>query len=283
VRLLVAAAGGRRAVEPLASETFMARLGRATGPDGRIDPAKIDEVADVVAAYVEQAAELGVEGVRVLGTAAAREAANGEELAEAIRRRAGVPLEIVDEDEEARLAFVGALSAVEEPWDGDVGVVDVGGGSTEIVVGSLSGGISWARSFRVGSGRLTDRFLAHDPPRRFELERARELIDATLPRPGVIPQVQHAVASGGSASGLRRLVGPLLDDEALSRALRLVAERPSLTVARQFGVDPARARLLAGGALLLQAASVRLGSALWSCRAGIREGAILDLSAARST
>ena len=281
MRLLVAAVEDGR-IEPIANESYMARMGRAIGPDGRIDADKLAEVADAVAGFVEQAHLLGADDVRAIATSAARDAANGDELVEAVRRTSGVPLEIIDEDEEARLAFFGALSAVEEPWEGEIGVVDVGGGSTEIVVGSVADGITWSRSFRLGSGRLSDAFLEHDPPRPFELGRARRLIEETMPPPDEVPTVAHAAAVGGSASNLRRLVGSLLDQDSLDRAMRLLSERPSRQIARQFGIDPARARILPGGALALEAASRRLGCPLWSIRAGIREGAVLDLLAARS-
>ena len=190
-------------------------------------------------------------------------------------------LEVIDEDEEARLAFVGALASLDEPPAGDVGVVDVGGGSTEIVIGSASDGPSWSRSFRLGSGRLSDRYIRHDPPRPFELARIREKIDATLPSHDEVPTPEHGLAVAGSATNLRRMVGPLLDGETLPRALRLLSDRPSRQIARQFHIEPARARLLPAGALILEAAMERLDTPLWVCRGGIREGATLDLIAAR--
>ena len=280
VRLLVADGTDGR-VEFVHSAKQMVRLGRELARDGSIGPRKIAEVAEVVAAFAEEATLHGAGELRVLATSAAREAQNGAELAEAVQAACGVPLEIVDGDEEARLAFTGALTALADPLDGEVGVVDVGGGSTEIVVGSASGGISWARSFRLGSGRIADDFFDHDPPRRGQLARARRLIDETLP--DAIPQPSHAVAVAGSATNLRRMVGPLLDAESLERALRILGDRPSHLVARQFSIDQERARILAGGALVLQAASVRLGQPLWVCRGGIREGAVLDMLSARST
>jgi exopolyphosphatase / guanosine-5'-triphosphate,3'-diphosphate pyrophosphatase len=280
VRLLVAEGADGR-VEFVHSAKQMVRLGRELAGGGSIGRRKIAEVAEVVGAFAEEATLHGAGELRVLATSAAREAQNGAELAEAVQAACGVPLEVVDGDEEARLAFTGALTALADPLDGEIGVVDVGGGSTEIVVGSATGGISWARSFRLGSGRIADAFFDHDPPRRGELARARRLIDETLPE--AIPQPAHAVAVAGSATNLRRMVGPLLDAESLERALRILSDRPSHLVARQFSIDQERARILAGGALVLQAASVRLGQPLWVCRGGIREGAVLDMLSARST
>ena len=165
----------------------------------------------------------------------------------------GHELEIIDEDEEARLAWVGALNALDEPWEGEVGVVDVGGGSTEVVVGSIGNGIHFSHSYKLGSGRLTDLCIEHDPPRPFELERVRRIIDETLPAIGEIPQPQHASAVAGSASNLRRLVGPLLDVEALERAVRILCEHPSRRIARRFELEQERVRIMPAGALILHA------------------------------
>ena len=192
----------------------------------------------------------------------------------------GHELEIIDEDEEARLAWVGALNALDEPWEGEVGVVDVGGGSTEVVVGSIGNGIHFSQSYRLGSGRLTDLCIEHDPPRPFELERVRRIIDETLPPVGEIPQPQHASAVAGSASNLRRLVGPLLDVEALERAVRILCEHPSRRIARRFELEHERVRIMPAGALILHACAVRLGVPLWFCKGGIREGAVLEMVAA---
>lgn len=280
VRLLVSDLENDRPVF-VHTDKVMAQIGRSLGRDGRIDDDKIAEVAHIVDTFVTDARRLGALDVRAIATSATREAANGDELAERVQAESGVALEVIDEDEEARLAFVGALASLEEPPAGDVGVVDVGGGSTEIVIGSASDGPSWSRSFRLGSGRLSDRYIRHDPPRPFELARIREKIDATLPSHDEVPTPEHGLAVAGSATNLRRMVGPLLDGETLPRALRLLSDRPSRQIARQFHIEPARARLLPAGALLLEAAMERLDTPLWVCRGGIREGATLDLIAAR--
>jgi exopolyphosphatase/guanosine-5'-triphosphate,3'-diphosphate pyrophosphatase len=275
VRLLVSDLVGERPVF-VHTDKVLAQIGRSLGRDGRIDDDKISEVARIVDTFVTDARRLGALDIRAIATSATREAANGDELAERVQAESGVVLEVIDEDEEARLAFVGALASLDEPLTGEVGVVDVGGGSTEIVISD-----GWSRSFRLGSGRLSDRYIRHDPPRPFELARIREKIDATLPPRDDVPTPEHGLAVAGSATNLRRMVGPLLDSETLPRALRLLSERPSQQVARQFHIEPVRARLLPAGALILEAAMERLDTPLWVCRGGIREGATLDLIAAR--
>jgi len=153
--------------------------------------------------------------------------------------------------------------------------------STEIVVGSVGDGIHFSHSYKLGSGRLTDLCIEHDPPRPFELERVRRIIDETLPAIGEIPVPQHASAVAGSASNLRRLVGPLLDIEALERAVRILCEHPSRRIARRFELEQERVRIMPAGALVLHACAVRLGVPLWFCKGGIREGAVLGMVAAR--
>ena len=204
------------------TDKVMARIGQSLGHEGRIDERKIGEVAGIVSRFVEDARRYGAREIRAIATSATREAANGDELAEHVLAASGVALEVIDGDEEARLAFVGTLASLDEPQAGEIGVVDVGGGSTEIVVGSAADGVAWSRSFRLGSGRLSDRFIEHDPPLASEIERIREAIDATLPDADEVPTPEHGLAVAGSATNLRRMVGPLLDEESLARALRLL-------------------------------------------------------------
>jgi exopolyphosphatase/guanosine-5'-triphosphate,3'-diphosphate pyrophosphatase len=262
------------------TDKVMARIGQSLGRDGRIDDRKIGEVAGIVSRFVTDARRLGAREVRAIATSATREAANGDELAEHVQAASGVKLEVIDGDEEARLAFVGTLASLDEPQAGEIGVVDVGGGSTEIVVGTTADGVAWSRSFRLGSGRLSDRFIEHDPPLGSELDRIREAIDDALPGAGEVPTPEHGLAVAGSATNLRRMVGPLLDAESLARALRLLASGPSEQIARQFQLEPARARLLPAGALIFEASVQRLGTPLWVGRGGIRQGVALEMVSA---
>jgi exopolyphosphatase/guanosine-5'-triphosphate,3'-diphosphate pyrophosphatase len=280
VRLLVAEQVDGH-LEPAHTDKELLRLGRDIANDGRISDQSLLHLRDVVRSFSNVARKLGAVDMRIIATSAAREAKNGQELAASVLADTGYELEIIDEDEEARLAWVGALNALDEPWEGEVGVVDVGGGSTEIVVGSIGNGIHYSHSYKLGSGRLTDLCIEHDPPRPFELERVRRIIDESLPAIGEIRQPQHASAVAGSASNLRRLVGPLLDIEAIERAVRILCEHPSRRVARRFELEQERVRIMPAGALILHACAVRLGVPLWFCKGGIREGAVLDMVAAR--
>src|SRR5680860_172701 len=108
---------------------------------------------------------LVAETIRAVATAAIREASNnGADVALAIERASGVPVDILSDEEEGRLSFIGATKTLGHPVDGLVGVVDVGGGSTEVILGSVSGGAREVRSWRVGSGVLADELISSDPP-----------------------------------------------------------------------------------------------------------------------
>ena len=120
-------------------------------------------------------------------------------------------------EDEARLAFPGATRTLDPPPAGTIAVVDVGGISTEIAVGTLAGGVAWARSFPVGSSALAAG-CAGDPPSPGDLERMRAAARAAFAAVPV-PPADHAVAVGGSAASLPTIVGPVLDAAALERAL----------------------------------------------------------------
>ena len=130
---------GGGAPDPAHTDKELVRLGRDLAHNSRISDESLLHVSDALRRFRTVARKLGAADLRIIATSAAREAENGQELAARVLTDTGHELEIIDEDEEARLAWVGALNALDEPWEGEVGVVDVGGGSTEIVVGSLDG------------------------------------------------------------------------------------------------------------------------------------------------
>lgn len=252
------------------------RIGKAIDDKGRIGEEKVGEVGDVVATQVRLAQELGAEEIRAVATAAIREADNGEEVAKAVGAAAGVQVEILSEEEEGRLSFIGATKTLGHPVEGPVGVVDVGGGSTEVILGTVPGGVQSVRSWPVGSGNLAEELIGSDPPSAAEIRRIRDRIDDIFE--GVeIERPAQAVAVGGSATSLRRLVGAVLEYETLERGIRVLASDPATEVARRFELDPTRVRILPTGVLLLEKLSDLLGQPLQIGKGGLREGIILDL------
>jgi exopolyphosphatase / guanosine-5'-triphosphate,3'-diphosphate pyrophosphatase len=258
-------------------ERAFTRISRGVGESGAISEAKISEVAGVVCEQLQRARELGAEHIEAVATAAIRRAANREELVEAVRGSCGLEVRILTDVEEARLAFVGAARTLDAAPDGLLGVADVGGGSSELVVGRPPDVITWCASLAVGSGDLADEFLRSDPPSTDQLDRARASVAHRLD--GIeAPPPTSAIAVGGSATSLRRLAGDLLDEATCERALGVLASAPASEVGRRFGLDPERVRLLPAGLLLLRGCGERFGVPLRIGWGGIREGVLLEAS-----
>ena len=252
------------------------RIGKSTTKDGSITQPMIHEVGEVVGTQVRLAEELGAEAIKAVATAAIRQARNRDEVVQAIGEVSGVKVEVLSEEEEGRLAFIGATKTLGHPVEGRVAVVDVGGGSSEVVLGTVAGGADRVHSFQIGSGMLAEELLKSDPPSAAELREVRERINEFFD--GLeVEQPDQAVAVGGSATSLRRLVGAVLEYETLERGVRVLASDPIDEVARRFELDPRRVGILPTGVLLLEKISQMLGQPLQIGKGGLREGIILDL------
>jgi len=273
-RLLVAECAGKRLAE-IHQERAFTFIARGIKRDGTITAAKIAEVVEVVAGQLRRAHDLGAADVRAVATAGIRRSVNGDALLAAISNACELRVEMLSGEEEARLAFVGAARTLGHVPAGELGVVDVGGGSSELVVGTAPDRVSWCSSFAVGSGDLADACLHSDPPSPPELARARDEIERALEGLDV-PRPAEAVAVGGSATSLHRLVGPSLDADAFKRSLWLLANECAADIARRFALDVERVRLLPAGLLILEAASALFGTTLQIARGGLREGVLLE-------
>lgn len=273
-RLLVAECDGEQLHE-IHQERVFTRIGTSIRADGSVGPDTVAQVAETVVSQLRSARELGAVDIRAVATAAVRRASNRAELLAAIDSACGLAIEILATEEEARLAFVGAAGTLDHVPSGAIGVVDVGGGSSELVVGTAPDRVSWCASFELGSGDLAARFLRSDPPSATEMSRARDHVTAALGG-AAVPQPVEAVAVGGSATSLRRFAGPRLDAAAFTRSLGLLAGERAADLARRFALDPERVRLLPAGLMILQGASERFGVALDIGRGGLREGVLLE-------
>lgn len=274
-RLLVARVQDGR-LKAVCEQRAFTRLGKDIRRTGDIGPGKLAELADVVSTQVRIAREVGTGPLRVVATAAMRDAGNAAELVDAVRASADVEVAVLADEDEARLAFVGATMALSQPVDGPVAVADVGGGSTELAVGTVADGVSWCSSFRIGSGFLADSYLRSDPPAVAELHALREHVEGVFEDLAVDPP-ELAVAVGGSASSLRRLVGARLEPETLERGIRVLASTSVADVARQYELEAERVRILPGGILILEVISLHLGCPLQIGNGGLREGVVLEL------
>lgn len=170
-RLLVADGEGRA----LTRRTRITGLARGVESSGRIGAEAIERVRECVAAYADMAAEANAERLHIVATSAARDALNSGELFDALEATSGVRPELLSGDVEARLAFAGATAAL-DPADGPFLVADIGGGSTELVVGT--GAVETALSVDVGCVRLTEAYIENDPPLPEELLACLSLTEA---------------------------------------------------------------------------------------------------------
>jgi exopolyphosphatase/guanosine-5'-triphosphate,3'-diphosphate pyrophosphatase len=271
VRLLVAE-GDR----PLLQLREALGLGAAVEEHGAIPPAKLAETAGVVARFADAARAEGAEALEILVASPGRQAANAGELIEALATASRSPVRVLSAAEEGRLAFVGALSKLRVPARKTVAVVDVGGGSAQVTIGSRRTGPLWIRSIDLGSLRLTRRCLPGDPPGREAIEAARR--EAARMLEGFDPPLPaRGFAVGGSARAVRRVVGDDLDAERLAEAIRIAAITPADELVASWGLNPTRGRTVAGGAVLLEALQARLDVPLRVVRAGLREGALAEL------
>jgi exopolyphosphatase / guanosine-5'-triphosphate,3'-diphosphate pyrophosphatase len=272
-RLLVAEPDEAGLCEITAARVF-AGLGHVRASRA-IGPAAIAAIVRATAAHVEAARLAGAEGIEVVATAGVRAADDREELRRAVSAVTGLPVRLLSEDEEGCLAFLGATHGLTDDPQAALGVIDVGGGSTELVAGTRAGGVTWIASLAIGSAVLTEEYLTSDPPDPAELAAAADHADAEFADLGA-PVVAAAYAVGGSATSLFRLVGPVLDADSLTLVRERVTSAPSATLAQRLELDPRRTRLLPAGIMLLERAVRVMGMPARIAAGGVREGVILE-------
>lgn len=273
LRLLVAEAepGGLSRVH---EERRRTSLGEDVERLGSLTPEKIERSAEAARKEVRRARKLGAGRIAIVVTSPWRNADNGRELVEALGQATGLGVQALSAEEEAELGYVGALVATGTQTY-PVAVCDVGGGSTQLAVGS-GPEPAWLRSVELGSLRLTERCLHSDPPTRRELAAARDeaaaVLDALTP-----PLPAVALATGGTARGLRRSGYRRLDGPTLERAVEELAVLPVAERSKEAKVEIHRARTLPAGAIILARVQALLQVPLEVATGGIREGVCFGL------
>jgi exopolyphosphatase/guanosine-5'-triphosphate,3'-diphosphate pyrophosphatase len=271
-RLLVADRDGGALTEVGGLKVFTS-LGAGRAPGEPLHPERIAAVVEAVGEQLEHARTLGAGAVDLVATSAVRSAPNGDDVVRAIQDAHGVTLRVLDGEQEAAYAFAGATLGVEDAApDTLLAVVDVGGGSTELVLGTLAAGPSWSVSLPIGSGRLPP---CADPPCQDDLRALRTCVHAafaTVDPPGV-PAL--ALAVGGSATSVSRLVGAELSGDSLMAALAVLCSGTVAEIAALHLMDERRVALLPAGLVLLGAAAATLGAPLRVAGGGLREGILL--------
>jgi exopolyphosphatase/guanosine-5'-triphosphate,3'-diphosphate pyrophosphatase len=262
-RLLVADVEGGRVVAEHAREMIITRLGKGVDRTGRFDPAALRRTLDVLAGYGATCRRLGVQGRRVVATSATRDAGNRQELLDGVRALLGVEAEVLSGEAEAATAYRGATHDL--PGDGRTLVVDIGGGSTELILGTTRNPEAMV-SLDLGCVRLHERHLHTDPPTAAEVAALRADAAAQLARvTGTLDpaSAERVVGVAGTITTVTA-IGLGLDvydprrihRSALSAAeIAAVAEKlAAMTVAERAAIPvmaKGREDVIAAGALLL--------------------------------
>ncbi|EYT56865.1 exopolyphosphatase [Dietzia sp. UCD-THP] len=274
IRLLVAeGVPGQPRLTDVTREMRIIRLGEGVDATGRLSDGALSRCRTALTDYVATMAELGVQSVRMVATSATRDARNKDEFfgmtAEVLGKHfPGAQAEVISGQTEAELTFAGGVSDLRAE-DGPFVVTDLGGGSTEIVVGEFVRGevqLLGARSLDVGCVRLTERVLHSDPPTEAEIAEARAVIAAALAEAGDVPvgraarwvgvagtfTTLSALAQGLGAYDPQRIHGSVIPLERMREVCgRLVAS--TVTERRSLGpMHPGRADVIGGGSIVVQ-------------------------------
>lgn len=297
IRLLVAdvttSFDGAVDLRDLHREMRIVRLGKGVDATGRLDPEALERTRAALVDYAVAARRKGAERIRMVATSATRDASNREDFFGMVRDTLGVEAEIISGEEEARLSFVGAVGDL-DPDDGPFVVTDVGGGSTEVVIGTLDDGaatVTAARSVDVGSVRLTERCLPDDPPTEEQIAQARGVAAGILDEAFSAVPIETARTWVGVAGTLTTLsaIGqelPEYDPESvhLSRLSRddlhriaqmlITSSRPERE--KHGSLHPGRVDVIGAGSLVVEALADELASRAGIDQVVVSEHDILD-------
>ncbi|MBK7860379.1 MAG: Ppx/GppA family phosphatase [Archangiaceae bacterium] len=280
VLLLVAERDAHGKWHPVVERAEITRLGKGVDQSKRLLPEAIEATVKVLEAYATEAKQLGAKQIAVSATSAARDASNGADFLDAAKARAGLDIEIIAGEEEARLSYASAHADFggKQPLI----VLDIGGGSTEFIYGTAAGDVKFRHSFDVGSVRMTERFHGDAAKIRAHLQATF----AALPTPppdallvGVAGTVTTVLSVSRAiepydASKVHGATMPRSEVSAVAQKLGSL----DLEARKQLpGLQPKRADVIPAGALILDEAMSRLGAGeLKVSDRGLRWGLLAD-------
>ena len=269
VRLLVSDAG-----RPLERINRITRLGKGVDSTGRLDPDAISRTIDALRDYRAVIDRHGVERIRMTCTSASRDASNRDEFFAAVRETIGIDPELISGEEEGALSFAGATADL-DPDLGPFLVCDIGGGSTEFIIGTDS--VERSISVDIGCVRMTEAWLHHDPPLPEELSQALSVIDIHLDdverELGDLSAVRTFVGLAGTITNVaaielglaeydpERIHHFVLTRAAIEDVFRTLATESVAERVENPGLEPARADVIVGGLCVLVAIMRRFGLA----------------------
>lgn len=287
----------RREGEVVALEEHaeITRLGAGVDRTKRLDPEAVQRTLDALERYAARARALGVTAIAAVATSAARDATNGPDFQARAAAILGGDVSVASGGREAILTFRGALGGLGLTDGARAAVIDVGGGSTELVVGEVRGAIAWAHSYDVGSVRLTERHVHEDPPSGEALEAVRADARATFATPTPPIGAGHApldavVAIAGTATTYAAIDlglvdyaaapphGHVLDLARIEALVRELAAVPLDARRARAGLEPKRADVIvAGGLVLAEAARALAAGRVVVSDRGVRWGLAEEL------
>lgn len=261
-RLLVADVERSRVAE-VERRSRVTRLGRGVDLSGQLSAEAIEAVCDTIGDYLSICREVGAETIDAIATSAVRDASNGDAFVAELRERFALAARVLDGEEEARLTYLGS-SSERRPGAATL-VIDIGGGSTELIVGTGSA-ISFHTSLQAGVIRHTERHISSDPPTAAELEAlaadVRALIDAAVAG-HVEAAADEAIAVAGTPTSLaamdleldpydpQRVHGYVLSLQTIQQLLSRLASAPLAERAQTVGLHPDRAPTIIAGVVIL--------------------------------
>jgi exopolyphosphatase/guanosine-5'-triphosphate,3'-diphosphate pyrophosphatase len=290
VRLKIARLRGKK-LHSIHEDREVTRLGEGVFRSNFLSPESMAETVKVLRRFHRSSQRLGTDSVRVVATAALRDARNSQAFLEWVRSATGWTVDIISGLEEARLIHLGLVSNLRLS-NSTVLMIDLGGGSCELTV-SRNGHIKETVSLPLGAVRLTDEFLAHDPPRKAELQSLRGFVAREVGRVSgkiVASRVKAAIATSGTAAALAAAASHLIGPQkrrppAVSRAemkqiAKLISRLPLDGRKKIVGIGPRRAEIIVAGALvyheLLERCQVRT---FRYSPLGLRDGLLAQMAA----
>ena len=276
IRLLIADVDPDRAtLTDVDRRMEIVRLGQGVDTTGRLAPDALDRTLTALSGYAALVRDQGAEAVRMVATSATRDAANADEFVRRVTAILGTGPEVASGDEEARLSFLGATAELGPQVPSPYLVVDIGGGSTEFVLGAGSE-VTSALSVNIGCVRMTERHLRADPPSAAQVTAATADIDAAIARAAAVVDATRARTLVGLAGSVTTVAGialdlPGYDPERLHHAQLSAAQVHEVTTrllaqtradrARIPVMHPGRTDVIGAGALILDRIMTRLGFA----------------------
>ena len=265
-RLYIADIEAGRVVDELERRSVVTRLGSGVDANGSLEEEAMQRVYDTLDDFKREIERHGPDKAIAVLTSAVRDASNGEEFARQVKDRYGLEPHVLTGDEEARLTFLGATSERDAADHAPTLVIDVGGGSTELVVGA-GREVGFNVSTQAGVVRQTERYIKHDPPAPAELEQladdVRDILSEAM-SPEARGIVEHGIAVAGTATSLAAIAqrldpydpekvhGYVVSKKEAQRILRELASIP-LQLRREVpGLDPDRAPTIVAGVIILR-------------------------------